>query len=195
MPASTRDRLVDVGASLLQRQGFVATGVKQIVSEAGAPFASLYHFFPGGKEELGAEIVRVSGARYGDLIPLFYDGTGDPVAATEAFFLAAAETLKASDYEDACPIATVALEMSSTSEPMRLACAETFEAWLTTLTTHLGSRDVALALFSLLEGAFIHARATRSTEALEAAGRVAADLVRRSTSASPTRAPRRPRKQ
>ena len=193
MPASTRDRLVDVGASLLQRQGFVATGVKQIVSEAGAPFASLYHFFPGGKEELGAEVVRVSGARYGDLIPLFYDGTGDAAAATEAFFLAAAETLRASDYADACPIATVALEMSSTSEPMRLACAETFEAWLATLTMHLGSRDVALALFALLEGAFIHGRATRSTEALEAAGRVAADLVRRSTSASPTRAPRRPR--
>jgi AcrR family transcriptional regulator len=193
MPAATRDRIVDAGASLLQRQGFTGTGVKQIVSEAGAPFASLYHFFPGGKEELGTEVIRVSGGRYGDLIPLFYDGTGDPAAATEAFFLAAAATVRESDYADACPIATVALEVSSTSEPMREACAEVFESWLATLESHLGSRDLALTLFSLLEGAFIHCRATRSTEALEATATIAADLVRRARRASPTRAPRRPR--
>ena len=182
MPAATRDRIIDAGATLLQRQGFTGTGVKQIVAEAGAPFASLYHFFPGGKEELGAEIVRVSGGRYGDLIPLFYDGTGDPVEATRAFFLAAAETVRESGYADACPIATVALEVSSTSEPMRVACAEVFESWLGTLTSHIGDRTTALALFSLLEGAFIHCRATRSIEALEATAEVAAELVRSATS-------------
>ena len=193
MPSSTRDRIVDAGAALLQRQGFTGTGVKQIVSEAGAPFASLYHFFPGGKEALGVEVIRVSGGRYGDLIPLFYDGADDVAAATEAFFLAAAETVRTSDYADACPIATVALEVSSTSEPMRVACADVFESWLSSLTSYVGSRDLALTLFSLLEGAFIHCRATRSTEALEAAAGVAADLVRRARRASPTRAARRPR--
>lgn len=193
MPASTRDRIVDAGAALLQRQGYVGTGVKQIVTEAEAPFASLYHFFPGGKEALGAEVVRVSGARYGDLIPLFFEGAPDVAAATEAFFLAAAETVRASDYADACPIATVALEVSSTSEPMRVACAETFESWLDALTSYVGSRELALALFTLLEGAFIHCRATRSTEALEVTAKVAADLVRSARRASPRRAPRRPR--
>ncbi|HYD10128.1 MAG TPA: TetR/AcrR family transcriptional regulator [Acidimicrobiales bacterium] len=194
MPASTRDRLLDAGAALLQRQGFVGTGVKQIVSEAGAPFASLYHFFPGGKEALGVAVVRVSGARYGDLIPLFFEGAPDVAAATEAFFLAAAETVRASDYADACPIATVALEVSSTSEPMRVACAETFESWLTSLASYVGSRELALVLFTMLEGAFIHCRATRTTESLEVTARIGADLVRSETSASPTRAPRRPRR-
>ena len=186
MPAATRDRIVDATASLLQRQGFTGTGVKQIVSEAGAPFASLYHFFPGGKEELGVEAIRVAGARYGDLIPLFYESEKDPVKATRAFFDAAAATMRDSGYEDACPIATVALEVSSTSEAMRVACADVFESWLATIVGHLRragvspkrARDTALVLFSLLEGAFIHARATRSTDALHAAGRTAAETVR-----------------
>ena len=46
----------------------MGTGVKQIVAEAGAPFGSLYHFFPGGKEELGAETIRRSGFLYGLLL-------------------------------------------------------------------------------------------------------------------------------
>jgi hypothetical protein len=42
----------------------------------------------------------------------------------------AAQHLRETDYEDACPIATVALEVWSTSEVMRPACAEVFEGWI-----------------------------------------------------------------
>jgi AcrR family transcriptional regulator len=52
--SNTRERIVDASAELFRRQGYSATGVKQIVEAAQAPFGSLYHFFPGGKEQLGA---------------------------------------------------------------------------------------------------------------------------------------------
>ena len=58
---TTRERIVDVSADLMRRQGYAATGVKQIVTAAQAPFGSLYHHFPGGKEQLGAEAIRASG--------------------------------------------------------------------------------------------------------------------------------------
>src|SRR5438477_11205376 len=86
------------------RQGYASTGVKQIVAEAGAPFGSLYHFFPAGKEQLGAETIRWSGARYAQLIDVFFVDGADPVAATRAFFAAAGETLRETGYADACPI-------------------------------------------------------------------------------------------
>ena len=57
----TRDRILDSGGEFFRRQGYAGTGVKQIVEAASAPFASLYHFFPGGKEQLGAEVIRRSG--------------------------------------------------------------------------------------------------------------------------------------
>src|SRR5437764_4268444 len=126
----TRSRLVDASAELLARQGYNATGVKQIVAAAQAPFGSLYHFFPGGKEQLGAEAVRVSGAIYAQLIPAVFDPAPDLVSGVRDFFAGAAAHLVETDYADACPIATVALEVSSTSETMRQACAEVFESWI-----------------------------------------------------------------
>ena len=60
----TRTRLIDAGAELFSRQGYAATGVKQIVEAARAPFGSVYHHFPGGKEQLTAEAVTWEVARY-----------------------------------------------------------------------------------------------------------------------------------
>jgi len=90
MGANTKDRIVERSAELFRRQGFAGTGVKQIVAEASAPFGSLYHFFPGGKEQLGEEVIRWSGAIYGQLIDAFFMPGADPVAATREFFNGAA---------------------------------------------------------------------------------------------------------
>ncbi|MDQ1510378.1 MAG: hypothetical protein QOG50_2222 [Actinomycetota bacterium] len=186
MTNTTRDRLIGATAELFRRQGYTGTGVKQIVEAAGAPFGSMYHFFPDGKEALGAETIRWSGAMYGQLIDLVYTLGSDPVGATRDFFEAAADTVRDTDYADACPIATVALEVASTSEPLRLATAEVFESWLVAIDTRLvqagltktRARQLSVSLFSLLEGAFILARATRDDTHVRTAGRAAAELVR-----------------
>ncbi len=184
--AATRDRIVESSAELFRRQGFAGTGVKQIVAEASAPFGSLYHFFPGGKEQLGEEVIRSSGAIYGQLIDAFFTPGADPVTATREFFAGAAETLRQTDYADACPIATVALEVSSTSEPMRQACADVFSDWIDAAATRLAeagvprrrARALAISILTSLEGAFVLARALRSTEPLEAAGAASCSAVR-----------------
>src|SRR5215472_15006912 len=108
----TRERIVQSSAELFRAQGYAATGVKQIVTAAQAPFGSLYHFFPGGKEQLGAEAIRVSGSLYEQLIPAVFDPAPDLPSAVRAFFAGAAEHLRDTEYADACPIATVALEVS-----------------------------------------------------------------------------------
>ena len=100
------------------------------------------------------------------------------MAATRNFFDAAAITLRESDYADACPIATVALEVSSTNEPMRQACATVFNGWIDGASARLvecgiprkRSRALAFSMVAALEGAFVLARALRSTEPVEVAG-------------------------
>jgi AcrR family transcriptional regulator len=182
---ATRQRIVDTSADLLRRQGYGATGLKQIVTEAQAPFGSVYHHFPGGKEQLGAEAIRASGVLYEQLIPAVFDPAPDLASGVRAFFAGAAEHVRETGYADACPIATVALEVSSSSEPMREACAEVFERWLAAgleRFTAAGlsvdvARELAVSLFVALEGAFILARATRSTEALAVAGELTARAV------------------
>ena len=186
MPSSTKDRIVDVTAELFRQYGYTGTGLKQVVTSANAPFGSLYHFFPGGKEQLGTEVIRRSGRMYYELFETILAAAPDPVAGVRDFFAGAALVLRDTDYADACPIATVALEVASRSEPLRQATAEVFESWVTRAAARLAdhgvpddrAREVATLIISALEGAFILCRASRTTEALEVAGAAATAAVR-----------------
>ena len=182
---STRERIVEAGGELFRRQGYVGSGVKQIAAEADATIGSVYHFFPGGKYELADEAIRRSGALYGQLIPAVFDPAPDVVTAVRDFFDGAAEHLVVTNFADACPIATVALEVSSTNDGLRTACADVFESWIRAgterfvaagVTAGVG-RQLTIGMLAALEGAFVLARAARSTEPLLIAGELAATSV------------------
>ena len=185
MGSDTRERILDRSGELFRRKGYMGTGMKEIVAEAGAPFGSLYHHFPGGKEELGAETMRRSGTLYGLLLGEFIGPEVKLLDGVRAFFAGAAQTLVDTDYADACPIATVALETSSTNEPLRQACADVFEAWISGGTERLAAEGIAkprarqlvIQMLSALEGAFVLSRALRSTEPVELAGEAAVELI------------------
>ncbi len=185
MGSETKERILDSSGELFRRQGYMGTGVKQILAEAGAPFGSLYHFFPGGKSQLGAAAVRRSGFLYGLLLGEYVGPEVDLVEGIRAFFAGAAETLRETDYADACPIATVALEVSSCDEEMRRACADVFESWIEAGTVRFvdagiprgAARTLAIQLLAGLEGAFVLARALRSTEPIDLAGDAAVSSI------------------
>lgn len=173
----TRDRILFATAELFRRQGYNGTGLKQVVAEADAPFGSLYHHFPGGKAELAEEVIEKAGAFFQALVTAVYDEETSAEDSVRAVFAGAAETLEATDYEDACPIATVALEVASTDDRLRAATAVVFERWTEALAERLGDRAKALAVIAALEGAFVLCRAARGTEAMHAAGAMAAGFV------------------
>jgi AcrR family transcriptional regulator len=185
MASDTKERILDATADLFRRHGYTGTGLKQVVAQANAPFGSLYHHFPGGKQELGVEVVRRSGAMYFELVAGVLDAAPDIVTGVRDCFTGAAEVLRATDYEDACPIETLALEVASTNETLRVATAEVFESWIVggaTRFTDAGldaatARRLTVMLISALEGAFVLCRASRTTEALAAAGDMVAATV------------------
>jgi AcrR family transcriptional regulator len=190
----TKDRILDTTAELFRRYGYTGTGLKQIVAAANAPFGSVYHHFPGGKAELGEAVIRRSGQMYMELVGAVLVASPDPVSAARDAFAGAAAVLEATDYVDACPIATVALEVASSNEPMRIATADVFESWitgLTTLYTEAGiaaepARNLAVVFIELLEGGFLLSRAARTTDALAAAGAAMAALTEAALRPSPT---------
>ena len=188
MELTTRERLVAATADLFRVTGYHATSVKEITERAGAPFGSMYHHFPGGKLELGAAAITASGLAYAELIDLFFgDEVTDLIEATAAFFAGAAWSLTETDYADACPIATVALEVASTNDDLRRTAAAVFDSWIERaaerLVQHGIGRDeapgLARVMIMLLEGAFVLSRTQRSTVPLDDAGRVASAEVRR----------------
>jgi AcrR family transcriptional regulator len=184
-PASTRERLVAAGIELFQRQGMAATGIKQILNMADARFSSLYHHFPGGKDQLAAEVIATAGEAYQELVEATWDAQPDAVSGVQEVFEGAADVLEATDYADVCPIATVALEVAGTNNELRMATADVFEAWLRSATMRLEESGastadatwVAHTIVALLEGAFLLCRTLRDTAPMRDAGRVAATLV------------------
>jgi AcrR family transcriptional regulator len=183
---STKDRIMAAAAELFRRNGYTGTGLKQIVTQASAPFGSLYHFFPGGKEQLGEQVIRTSGMAYIQLFDLFIAPAPDLISGIEASFAAAAVTLEETGYADACPIATMALEVASTNETLRKATADVFTAWIAAGAQAFGrfglpeeaGRRLTIAVVTSLEGAFVLSRALRSTEPLAVAGAAAVAAAR-----------------
>ncbi len=57
--AQSRALLIDVALRLFVEQGYAATPVSQILSEAGMARGALYHHFPDGKKQLFVEVVDV----------------------------------------------------------------------------------------------------------------------------------------
>ena len=175
--SATRDRILEAAAELYRRQGMPATGIKQISAAAEAPYGSIYHHFPGGKEAISVEVIRREGLRYGAFVGAQLETT-DPLTGIPTLFENAGKLLESQDYSEACSIETIALEVASTNERLRLESAEVFESWLTGLATWFGQLEITeperrrLALISLtaLEGAFVLCRTLRSIEPIVVAG-------------------------
>ena len=182
--SDTRERLLDATIRLLRRQGYTATGIKQIVAEGDAPLGSIYHYFPGGKEQIAVEAL----ARVGERIRMgiaSLANVADVPATVNAFFVHNAERLRDSDYQRGCPIATVALETSSDIERIRQVCEDVFKGWQDALThvfTEAGIPEVdaaALATFVLssYEGALTKSRALRDIQPMLTSGAAVASVL------------------
>jgi AcrR family transcriptional regulator len=181
----TRQRLVTTTAELFRRRGFHGTSVKQVTEAADAPIGSLYHFFPGGKEDLAEAVLLESGEAYRQLFELIADAAPDPATAITDFFDGAAEVLEQSGYVDTCPIGTVALEVASSNDRLRRASDRVFRSWIDAAAarfTAVGipadeAEALAATAVAALEGAFMLARSRQDPAPLRTAGRHIRQLV------------------
>src|SRR6185369_16721538 len=106
------------------------------------------------------------------------DAAPDVVAGVRAFFAGAAQNLEESGWVAGCPIATVALEVANTSEPLRRATADVFTEWVDGLAPRFAAagvaearaRELAIGMIAALEGAFVLAQAWRDVTPLHVAG-------------------------
>lgn len=182
---STKDRFLRASGQLFRSRGYSGTGLKQIVAVSGAPWGSMYHFFPDGKEQLGAETVRYAGALDNEQIRSSFARAHDPVAAVRNIFKSEMRRLKASDFADGCPVATVATDVAATSERVREACSDAFSSWEETIADALVGHGVARpeaqaaasCTLSALEGATLLSRTHKSTKPMRHAMEMAVRIV------------------
>jgi len=183
----TESRILTASAELFRRKGYAATGMKAIAQRAHAPFGSIYHFFPGGKAALCTAVIDQGTQYFCELIEAQLAGFNDPVKAIRAFFDAAADAVEASNFQDACPLATIAGEVADADEQLRKACAAAFDAWSALAARHFvrmgmsvdEAKQNAGCALAALEGAFLLARTRRDTAIIRQCGRMIAATMRR----------------
>ncbi|CCH27893.1 TetR/AcrR family transcriptional regulator [Actinosynnema sp. NPDC047251] len=169
----TRERMVRTAAQLFHAQGYHATGLNQVLAEGGAPKGSLYFHFPGGKEQLAAEAVTLAGGELCHALRAVLEATPDPVEALDQALRLLGDQLAASDFTHGCPIATVALDASAESEPIRGACVDVYDSWQQVIAEHLDRADadeLAVVVLAAIEGAVLLARTRRDLSPLHAVG-------------------------
>jgi AcrR family transcriptional regulator len=177
--SETRDRLLRAGERLFRAQGYSGTGLKQLAAEAQAPWSSMYHFFPDGKEQLAEEVIRYGGELYAQMISQCFAAYPDPREAIAAMFSGEARILRSSGFRNGCPVASVALDVASTTEKVRKPCADVFASWIDALAEGIAASgtpkekatDLASYILASLEGAIILSRTSRSVKPLEQTAR------------------------
>ncbi len=170
---SSRLKMIKTAAKLMQRQGFHGTGVNQIVNESGAPKGSLYFHFPKGKDQLVCEAIQYSGRQ--TLEFLKFHRNDEPEKALKNYLKAIAKLVEKTGFADACPIATVVLEMAPYQDNIAQVCNQALASLRAELKGWLvqdgfseqEADDRALLIFAAIEGALIFAKTSRSREPLD----------------------------
>ncbi len=183
-PDRSRAALIERAATLFRRQGYAATGLNQILDEAGVKAGSMYHHFPQGKQQLAAAVVDTAGAGIEQLLRRLLAGDRAVADVVDRWIDLLVAGL-AGDQRDGCPIEPIATESVNASPLVRAASARAFQGWCAAIEDRLRSeawadRDaetVALAVISLIEGALILSRIAGDPAALNAAKPAARSLL------------------
>jgi AcrR family transcriptional regulator len=171
---STRERMVVSAALLIRERGARATSIDDVLVHSGAPRGSVYHHFPGGRDELLLEATRYAGDVAAGRITA---GGGDPFAAFDGLLDAYRGQLLATDFRAGCPVVAVAVEArDGEDDAVRDAAGAAFTHWQGLLGGILREAGVAperadalaLTVISAIEGAIVICRATRDVAALDA---------------------------
>lgn len=171
---SSKERMVDSAVKLLATRGAAGTTIDGVLADSGAPRGSVYHHFPGGREELITAAAREAGERMSVLLR----GDTGPLEPRQALADLAEfwrSLLTASGYRSGCPIAALTVgggdQIPGASEIARGVFTSWQEQYRDLLTAYGMSPQRAASLATLtvasLEGAVILARAQRSTAPLD----------------------------
>jgi TetR/AcrR family transcriptional regulator, lmrAB and yxaGH operons repressor len=181
--SDSRDRMVRATIDLLRERGYAGTSFGDILERSGAPRGSIYHHFPGGKDELVAAALQryAAGLRY--VLDQAVE-SGSALDAVRALFAAMRDGLRISSFTQGCAVAGVVLDLTEADTALLAPATQALASWREVLVgafardgaTPAQARRLAALVVAAAEGALILARADRDTAPIDD---VAAELLAR----------------
>jgi AcrR family transcriptional regulator len=173
-----RRKMIESAVTLLAMRGLQGTAFSDVVERSGAPRGSIYHHFPGGKDQLVEAAIAASGQRTVQILDAVEGAS--PIAITTYFLDLWRDVLVRSKLRAGCAVLAVTVATDSTD--LLDHAAAIFRAWharLTGLYVAAGvdpttASSFAMTLIAASEGAVVLSRAQRDMAPFE---QVAAHLI------------------
>lgn len=175
---STSDRLIEATRELLWERGYVGTSPKAIQQQAGAGQGSMYHHF-AGKPDLALAAIRRTAEELRGTAGRVLDAPGSAYERISGYLLRERDALRG------CPVGRLTMDPEViASDALRAPVNETI-AWLRGRLAEivqeglesgeferpLVPEDIAASIVATVQGGYVLARASGSTDAFDAAVR------------------------
>jgi TetR/AcrR family transcriptional repressor of lmrAB and yxaGH operons len=169
--SSAREDMLGAAVELFRARGYAGVGVAELLEKANAPRGSLYFHFPGGKEQIGAEVVERVGAEVAKRLRELGESGVDMDTFIVRVFKTTAKESKERDYCASCPMAAIATGFGADNVKLAAAVREAFTSWEREVAAAAQARGMseananifASAFLAAMEGAFIVSKAQRSS--------------------------------
>ncbi|MEW5869129.1 MAG: TetR/AcrR family transcriptional regulator [Chloroflexota bacterium] len=177
--ATMREEIILATCRLLEKQGYPATGLNEIVKESGAPKGSLYYYFPDGKEQIVSEAVSFAGQILVERMRGELAKEEDPLQALCQYILRLADKIEEKHFAAGNPLTIVSVEAAGTSERISQACREVYEQIEAVLKEKMAccglpeaeAAEQARLTLSSLEGGIILSRVYHTADPLRSIAR------------------------
>jgi TetR/AcrR family transcriptional regulator, lmrAB and yxaGH operons repressor len=166
MAGTTKQRMLDSAVLLLRERGAAGVTVDAVLAHSGAPRGSVYHHFPGGRNEMLLGAVRLAG----DYITAMVDeavADGDAGRMVERLVRFWKRALTKTEFRAGCPVVAMAVDSRDNIPEAAELVAEIFARWRASLSDllaangfpHDRAQRLATLIVSSIEGAIILCRA------------------------------------
>ena len=188
--ADTRQQILDTAKGIILGKGFAAVGLNEILSSAGVPKGSFYHYFKS-KEQFGNAMLEDYFEEYMSMLAALLGSPAlPPGAQLLGYFRYWLETQTSDTTEEKCLIVKLSAEVTDLSEPMRLTLKQGTDRIVARLSqaveagigsgefsAGLDAAKVTHELYYLWLGATLLTKVHRDREALECAYRTTCERL------------------
>src|SRR5246127_2554008 len=129
---TTKRRMLASAAEVLRERGAAGVTIDEVLSRSGAPRGSVYHHFPGGRNQILLEALQFAGASMSTAI-------GDaashgPMALLREFVDLWEDVLRDSDFAAGCLVVAAAISRSDEAPRLSVDAAHIFGRWRAALS-------------------------------------------------------------
>ena len=166
---STRDRILKEAKRLFQRNGYHAVGTAEILQAANAPKGSMYHHFPGGKEDIAVAAVKEIRAEVLASMNRLRTRHAATADCVRALATGMAHWLGRTHYREGTMLASITVGSVPDLPRLHAAIKQTFDEWRDQLAAWLcdegwtkhAAAAMATTALAAMEGAMLVARVAR----------------------------------